>query len=448
MSPQKFPERRLSVSDGVAILVGTVVGSGIFSLPAVVAANAGDGTTFLMFWVAGGLVALVGALCYAELATTEADVGGEYSFLARGWGPSVAFLFAWARVAVVQTGAIALVGFLYGDYAQALLPLGPYGPSIHAALAVMALTALNMAGAVAGAGAQKAMVALLVLALLVLAGAGLALGGGGTVSPTPAAGRETVAGLAMVLVLLTYSGWNEAAYIAGELRDVRRSMLRVLLVGVGVVTLLYLAVNAAYLNVLGLEGLGKSSTPAADAAAAALGPGAGFAMSLVVLLAMLTTMNAAIFTGARATYALGRDFPRLGWLGRWGGQSGAPVTALLAQGAVSLALVAAGTAARDGVSAMVGYTSPVFWLFMLLVGLSLFRIRRQGVVPAFKVPFYPVTPALFCAVCAYMVYASVMHTGTGALVGLAVLALGLPLLLWVRAGEGRVPVPSGLRGRG
>lgn len=444
MAPVKLPERRLSVADGVAILVGTVVGSGIFSLPAVVAANAGDGTTFLLFWLAGGLVALVGALCYAELATTQADVGGEYSFLARGWGPSVAFLFAWARVAVVQTGAIALVGFLYGDYAQALLPLGPYGPSIHAALAILALTALNMAGATAGAGAQKAMVVLLVLGIGTLAVVGIAAGGDGA-TPPPAPGRETVAGLAMVLVLLTYSGWNEAAYIAGELRDVRRSMLRVLLVGVGVVTILYLAVNAAYLTVLGLDGLGKSSTPAADAAAAVLGPTAGFAMSLVVLLAMLTTMNAAIFTGARATYALGRDFPRLSWLGRWGGQSGAPVTALLAQGAVSLALVAAGTAARDGVSAMVGYTSPVFWLFMLLVGLSLFRIRRQGVVPAFKVPLYPVTPALFCAVCAYMVYASVIHTGTGALVGLAVLALGLPLLLWVRSGEG-APAPLGLGG--
>jgi len=440
------PERRLTALDGAALLVGTVVGVGIFKLPSLVARNSGDGTAFLLFWVVGALVALIGALCYAELATRDADSGGEYSFLARAFGAPVGFLFAWARLAVIQTGTIALVGFIFGDYAQAVLPLGPQGPALYALAAVCLLTVLNMRGAVPGARAQSVLTLLLTGSIVVLATAGLAgTGDGAEVAMTASADRPegpvpvTVAGLALVFVFYTYGGWNEAAYIAGELKDVRRTMVRVLLGGVLLIAALYLAINLAYLEVLGLHGLAASDAAGADLAAATLGGTAATVFAGVVALAALTTMNAAIFTGSRATYALGRDYPRLPLVGSWATRAdrGAPTGALAVQAAVSVVLILGGAFARDGLTAMVEYTAPVFWMFLLLIGVSIFVRRRQGGgagQAVFLVPLYPLTPLLFCAASAYMLYSSIAYTGRGALFGLLALAVGVPLLLWAQRG--------------
>lgn len=427
------PARRLTTLDGIALLVGTVVGVGIFRLPSLVAQNSGTEAAFLAFWVVGALVAIIGGLCYAELATRDADAGGEYSFLRHAFGPSVGFLFAWARLAVIQTGSIALVGFIFGDFAQALLPLGAQGPAIYALAAVALLTAVNMGGATLGARTQGVLTLVLALAVAILAVAGLALP---AEAPAPATGNGTVmvAGLAMVFVLYTFGGWNEAAYVAGEMRDVRRGMVRVFLIGIALVAALYLAINIAYLRVLGLDGLAASDAAGAALARATLGETAGMVVAGLVALATLTTMNAAIFTGSRATYALGRDFPRLPLIGQWGrGAEGrAPTGALIVQALIAMLLIVGGTMARDGLTAMVEYTAPVFWTFLLLVGIAVFLRRRQSAPPAFAVPLYPLTPLLFCAASAFMLYSSLAYTGTGALLGLAAVAIGVPLLAWAR----------------
>lgn len=442
------PARRLTTADGVALLVGTVVGVGIFKLPSLVAQNSGSDTAFLLFWLAGAVVALIGGLCYAELATRDADAGGEYSFLRHAFGPSAAFLFAWARLAVIQTGSIALVGFIFGDYAQALLPLGSQGPTIYALVAVAVLTAVNMGGATLGARTQAVLTVFLAISVTVLAIAGLGMEGD---PGAPAAGSTTtVAGLAMVFVLYTFGGWNEAAYVAGELKDVRRGMVRVFLIGIALVTLLYLAINVAYLRVLGLDRLAESSAAGADLATATLGGTAGLLVAGLVALATLTTMNAAIFTGSRATYALGRDYPRLPLIGQWGtaGMGRAPTGALLVQACISMILIIGGSLARDGLNAMVEYTAPVFWFFLLMVGISVFLRRRQSPPPLFAVPLYPLTPILFCAASAFMLYSSLAYTGRGALLGLAALALGVPLLAWAkRPAERGVTRPDIARSR-
>ncbi|WP_114395792.1 APC family permease [Oleisolibacter albus] len=430
------PAPGLSTWDGVVLLVGTVVGVGIFKAPALVAANAGSQSDFLLLWLAGGLVSLVGALVYAELASTLADVGGEYRFLTRAWGRPVGFLFAWTRLAVVQTGAIAAVAFVFGDYLHILLPGGPVGAALYAALAVLVLTAVNCAGAAAGTRAQGVLTGLLLLGILVLAAASLGTEAAATrLSAPPPSGSVTVAGAAMIFVLLTYGGWNEAAYLAGELRDVGRSMQRVLLLGLAAIVTLYVVMNAAYLHVLGLDGVARSDTVAATLAEATLGPRGGQAIALLVAAATLSTLNAALFTGARAAFALGRDYPRLSLLGRWDGRRGTPVGALLVQGGISLALVGLGALARDGFTAMVEFTAPAFWLFLLLTGLALFRFRQLRLPARFRVPLYPLTPALFCAACLFMLHASLVHTGWGALVGVAVLALGLPAYALVAHGR-------------
>jgi basic amino acid/polyamine antiporter, APA family len=426
------PKASLSVLDGVAMMVGIVVGIGIFKTPPLIASNVGSDWAFLGVWLLGGLVTLVGALCYAELAAANPNAGGEYHFLFRAYGRSVATLFAWARGTVVQTGAIAAVAFVFGDYAAQLLPLGPYGPATYAALAVVVLSGLNLVGTPQSARAQLALTVLTLAAVLVVIAAGLlytanAPAAGGAPAP---AGSDGALGLAMVFVLLTYGGWNEAAYLSAEVRDVGRNMVRVLVLGTLVLATLYILMALAYLHAFGLEGLRGSQAPAADLMRLAAGERGAVLLALTVCVAALSTLNGTIFTGARVYYALGRDLPVLRPLGVWDPRGLNPVKGILVQAAIALALVVFGAATRDGFQAMVDYTAPVFWLFMLLVGVSLFVLRRREPDRAlpFRVPLYPLTPILFCLTCVYLLYSSLAYTGVGALVGIAVLLAGTPLL--------------------
>lgn len=428
-SGDEAPRASLSVTDGVAMLVGVVVGTGIFKTPQMVAANVDTEIAFVAVWLLGGLATLVGALVYAELGSAYPSTGGEYAFLSRALGRNVGLLFAWARLTVIQTGAIALVAFVFGDYAQQVLPLGPWGPTLYAAAAIAAFTFVNLTGTPQGRGVQRLFSGLTVLAVLTVAILGFV--GGPAEAPPPSGPGGGAAGLAMVFILLTYGGWNEAAYISAELRDVRRAMVRVLVLGCGAVTLLYVVVNLAFLRALGLEGLRASDAVAADAMRALLGDGGAMVLAATICCAALSTLNATIFTGARLYYAIGRDLPGLARFDRWDARGNTPTNALLLQSGIALLLVGFGAATRGGFQAMVEYTAPVFWFFLLLVGVSLFVLRRRGEAAEgrFRVPLYPLTPLLFCLTCAYLLYASVTYAGTGSLVGVGVLALGLPLVL-------------------
>jgi basic amino acid/polyamine antiporter, APA family len=431
--PVRSSPGTLSHWDAVAIIVGIVVGVGIFRLPSLVAANVDSGGLFLALWVAGGLVSLAGALVYAELASAYPNTGGEYYFLTRAYGPSSGFLFAWARLTVMQTGAIALVAFVFGDFATQLVPLGPYSSSIYAATAVVVLTTLNVFGSWQGKWTQNLLSSLIVVGVLLAVGAGLAVAPPPPEAVTPEGGA--VVGAAMIFILLTYGGWNEAAYLSGEIRDPRRNMVRALLTGIGLITAIYLLVNYAYLRVLGLEGMRASQAVGADLLRATVGDAGAALLSIIVVVAALSTLNATIFTGARTNYALGRDFPLFGYLGRWKTRGETPANALLVQGAIALALVVLGTAGgRSGVEEMVDYTAPVFWFFFLLAGASLFVLRRRSpdAPRPFRVPLYPIVPLLFCGACLYMLYSSLAFTGRFAGVGVAVVLTGVPLLLLAR----------------
>jgi amino acid transporter len=427
------PRATLSVVDAAAMVVGIVIGIGIFKTPSLVAGSTDSEAVFLLLWVAGGAISLIGALCYAELAAAHPGAGGEYNFLTRAYGRAVGFLFAWGRMAVIQTGAIAAVAFVFGDYAAQLLPLGPWGPSIYAAAAIVALTWVNVRGTLSSRGVQLVFTTATVAAVAGVVIAGVA---SGAAPPPPAAATSAsgTIGLAMVFVLLTYGGWNEAAYLSGEVRNVQRNMIRLLLLGLGIIVAAYLLLNLAYLNVLGLAAMRGSQVVAADLMRVALGEGGAAVLSFAVVVAAVSTLNGTIFTGARTSYALGRDFALFGMLGRWDRATKTPTNALLVQGAVSLLLVLFGTLTRSGFTTMVEYTAPVFWLFFLLAGASLFvlRWRHKDRALPFRVPFYPLTPLLFCATCAYMLYASLAYTGIGALFGAAVLLAGVPLLVWRR----------------
>ncbi|WP_232539833.1 APC family permease [Azohydromonas aeria] len=448
------PRALLRLRDAVALTVGLVIGAGIFKAPALVASLAGGTGWMFAAWVLGGLLSLVGALCYAELATAYPNAGGDYHFLRRAWGRNVAFLFAWARMAVITTGSIALLGFVFGDYMQQLLPLGRHGAAWWAAAAVLALTLVNARGLRTGVAAQGWLTAIEVGALLLVVGAGLFLlvgdGGAPAAAPAPADGGAGAPapwslsgfGLAMVFVLLTYGGWNEAAYVSAEVRDRRRDMARALVLSITLITALYLLVVWAYWHGLGLAGMAGSQGIAADLLRVAFGDAGGTLVAIAVAVAALTSMNATLIVGARSTWAAGRDWPLLARLGRWDAARGTPPVALALQGGAALALVAVGSAAGSGFKAMVEFTAPVFWLFFLLTGLALFVLRRRepGVERPFRVPLYPLLPLLFCTTCAYMLWSSLSYVYSqqfggfnAAWIGVAVLLAGALLLPLLRA---------------
>ncbi|GAB6057731.1 APC family permease [Desulfonatronum parangueonense] len=440
-SPAETKQLRggLSVVDGVAVLVGVVIGIGIFGFPPLVAQHAGNVQIYMGLWLAGGLIMLLGALCYAELGSTYPHAGGEYHFLQRAWGSGVGVLFAWARGTVIQTGSIAAVGFIYGEYAQQLVPLGEWGAALHAAFAIVGLTALNIAGTREAKRVQILFTSMTVLALALVIGGGLLMSSPAMAEPIIGAGTTAALsgnpagalGMGMVFVLLTYGGWNETAYLSGELRDPQRSMSRVLLIGVAIVIFVYVLANLSYLHIFGLQGLRETHAVGAQMMHLIAGPMAAFLLSVMICIVALSTLNATILTGARVYYALGRDVPRLSVLGAWSERSETPVRALALQGVITLALVLFGAMTQDGIGTMVAYTAPVFWLFMLLTAMSVFVLRHRDPLRKrpFRVPMYPLTPVLFGATCIGLLWSSTLYAGPGAIVGLGVLAAGVPLLL-------------------
>ena len=424
------PRPTLSLADAVGIIVGIIIGAGIFKTPALVAGNV-DGTVMLVLaWMLGGVISLIGALCYAELASTYPDAGGDYHFLTRAFGQRLSFLFAWGRLTVIQTGSIALLAFVLGDYASAVVPLGSYSTPLYAALVVTALTALHIAGRPKTAFAQNLLTSFEILGVLLVAFVGLF---GPSAAPVAAGATSTSAGfgLVMVFVLLTYGGWNEASYVSAEVRDPGRNMVRALVISIVLITALYVVVNIGLVRGLGQAGLAASKAPAADLLQKMSGRATAVLVSVIVVISTLTSVNATIFTGARSAYAVGRDFRPFRLLGRWHGGRQAPVNALAVQAIIALLLIVVGTLTRRGFETMVEYTAPVFWTFILLAGIALFVLRRREPTRPrpFRVPFYPLTPIVFCATCAYLLYSSLVYTGFGALLGVAVVATGGIVLL-------------------
>jgi len=432
------PQAQLSVFDAVTIMVGLVVGIGIFRAPSIVAGSVDTEWMFIAVWVVGGLVTLIGALCYAELSAAHPHAGGEYHFLSRAYGRSVAMMFGWARCTVIQTGAIAGVAFMLGDYLTQVAPLGPHSSALYAAIAVILFTGVNVIGTAQGKNLQVAVTFIEIAAIAAIILFGLLGAPGDAGPPASHIPSETAAlGMAMIFVLLTYGGWNEAAYLTGELHDAPRNIVKVLALGTLILVVLYTLANLAMLKILGLEGLQGSDAVAADMMRRVAGPPGEILVTLAIVVAAVSTLNATIFTGARVFYAMGRDLAVMRWLGKWDGRGKAPVNGQLAQAALALALVGMGAATPNGFKAMVDYTAPVFWGFLLMVGLGLFILRRRhpGQKLPFRVPLYPLTPALFCLTCLYMLHASLRHTGASAWVGLAVLLAGLPILLLKRKND-------------
>ena len=433
--------RLLHPFSAVALIVGIVIGAGIFKTPSLVAAISGDAGWALVLWLAGALISIVGALCYAELCTAYPNAGGDYHFLHRAFGRNVSFIYGWSRAMIINTGSIALLAFVFGDYISTLLSLGAYSSVIWALLVVVLLTAVNLAGIHASSHMQNWLTVTEIIGLLavVLAGFWVDAPASGAVQWFAQAPAPTQWGLCLVFVLLTFGGWNEAAYISAELKGGPSTMVWVILASMLTLTVIYLLVNTALLLGLGVSGLSQSKTAASDLLGLAFGPLAQKALGLFVAIAALTSINATMFVGARTNFAVGNDWKALRKLGQWQLDIGSPKQALLLQALISIGLIALGTQEADGFSAMVEFTAPVFWGFLFLVGLALLWLRHtdKHTTRPFKVPLYPVLPLIFCAVCAWLTYSSVTYaiSQKAIHVSMGLIASGAVALLILRVRE-------------
>jgi APA family basic amino acid/polyamine antiporter len=351
------PRPVLSVFDVVMITVGIVIGAGIFKTPSLVAGLTGGVDWMLIAWVGGGALSLIGALCYAELASTFPNAGGDYYFLTRAYGRDISFFFGWARVMVITTGSIALLAYVFGDYMSRVASLGPWSAPIYAAGTVVALTVVNVIGLRESARTQNVLTILEVGGVVLVAVAGLLASPAAATAAAPAAatssGLPAMFGLAMVFVLLTYGGWNESAYVSAEVQGGPRAIVKSLVISIAVITVLYVLFVAAVLHGLGFEAMKASTAVGADVMQAAFGPLGAQVIGAIVGIATLTSINATMIVGARTNYALGRDWPLLRKMSAWHGDKGVPIPAFFVQAFVALALIAFGAFEKDGFSSMV-----------------------------------------------------------------------------------------------
>jgi len=446
-------KKSLRLRDGFSIIIGIVVGATIFRAPPLVFQGVTAPWQALLLWAGGGAISLIGALCYAELASTYLESGGDYVFLTRAFGRPVGFVFGWCHLTAVQPGTIGALAFVFADYALRLVPSVFDSGAGWAVCAVLTLSVLNLFGVEFGKGIQNALTVTKLAGLACVVVAGLLAPDVGRTSAVSAHGGSF--SLALVLVLYAYGGWNDAAFIAAEVQNPRRNIPRALIGGTLAVTIVYLAVNAAYLRGLGFDGVRSSTTPAADTVVAVWGQWGAGAVSVLVIVAVLGALNGVVFTGCRVYASLGADHRLFGWLGQWHQKLATPLRALVTQTAIALAMIAAvGTATGrswvdraalamglvappwerfgGGFDTLVSGAAPIFWLFFLLTGLSIFVLRAKG-QPAergFSVPLYPVTPVGFCLFCGYMLLTSVTYARELALLMSWPVLLGFPLY-WI-----------------
>ena len=313
---REAPAPTLSIFDATMITVGIVIGAGIFETPVLVASIAGSPGTMILAWVLGGVLSFIGALTYAELATTYPSAGGDYTFLTRAYGKNVSFLFAWARSTVICTGSIALLGFILGDYLSRLFPLGPHSSASYAAGSVVLLTAVNLIGLKGSSRMQNTLAIIEIGGVIAVAVAALTLGDGAAAATTAEIGESgsgtgTAAfGLAMVFVLLTYGGWNEAAYVSAEVRGGPRAVLRTLMLSIAIITAVYLLFVFGILHGLGFEALKSSQAVGVDVAERALGSVGAQIVGVLVAVSSLTSMNSTMIAGARSNYSVAHDWRR------------------------------------------------------------------------------------------------------------------------------------------
>ncbi|MEE3369552.1 MAG: amino acid permease [Planctomycetota bacterium] len=441
------PQRQLSLLDSTCIIVGIIIGSGIYELTPLIAGNVSSPAMLLGVWLFGGFVAFAGALCYAELATAYPRSGGDYVFLSRAYGSRFAFLFAWAEFWIVRPGNIGMISYVFGRYAQQIWPLKEIvreevAITGFACAAIVLLSAMNLWGVRAGTRTQNTLTVLKVLGLLGICVFGLLSVGlrpDGDMVSAPVSTPQTNFPMALLFVLFCFGGWNEMSYVAAEVRKPEANIVRALLLGTCSTLLIYLVVNLAFLKSMGLSGMTTSAAVATDVVRPRLGDYAAHAISLLICLTCLGAINGMLFTGSRIYYAVGTEHAWFSWLGRWHHRFGGPIRALLLQsfGTLALVITASVTTPGEGFETLFLFSAPVYWGFAIFVALSLFilRIRDPDPPQVHRVWLFPIPPLIFLGSACYLSYSGLTYAIAHeelrlSLWAVVILAIGVVLALW------------------
>jgi basic amino acid/polyamine antiporter, APA family len=427
--------RRLGPFDATMIVMGGIIGSGIFINPYVVARTLPSTLLILGVWAAGGAIALIGAFVYAELAALRPEVGGEYAYLRDAWHPAVAFLYGWAFLLVIQSGSMAAVAVAFANYANALA-----GTNVPAALlAVVTLTILtlvNCLGVRSGANTQTVLMLLKLLALLMLIGAGLTFSGGGqAILPEQGESGPPVLQFfgALTPVMFAYGGWQTASFMSGELRRPRRDLAIGLLAGVAGVIAVYLLVNWTYLGVLGPAGLAMTTTPASAVMRAAWGERGATLIAAGITISTLGILSQGMLTAPRLYFAMAEDRLFFRSVATVHPKTQVPVVAIALQGIVAVIIALSGTYEQ-----ILSYVVSVGFIFFGLTGAALFVFRRRQASEGFRTPGHPVTTAIFVAACLAIVIATFVRAPRDSAIGVAMVIAGLPAyLFWRRRAASR-----------
>jgi basic amino acid/polyamine antiporter, APA family len=420
--------RRLGVFDATMLVMGGIVGSGIFMNPSVVARQVHTPFLILGVWVAGGALALLGAFIWAELATRLPGAGGQYLYLREAYHPAVAFVYGWVLLLVTQTGGMAAVAVTFARYYREISGAS-WSDSAIAAAVLLGLTAVNCLGARAGSNVQSALMLLKMGAIAAMVVAGMALGGG-TIHPLPLVDRPVSLGLlravgaASIPVAFAYGGWQTATFVAGEMRNPGRDLSRGLVAGVTGVVVLYLAVNVVCLKVLGPDGLAATRTPATAVMRAAMGERGAWWIAMGIAISTLGFLSQGMLTAPRVYNAMARDGLFFASVGRLNPRTGAPVTAIVLQGIAATAIAFSGKYEQ-----ILNYEVSVdFIAFALAAGaLFLFRRQQRGDGPVYRAPGHPYTTALFVAACVGIVASTVVTDPLNSARGWGIMLTGVPV---------------------
>jgi APA family basic amino acid/polyamine antiporter len=431
------PRRQLGLFDATMLVMGGIVGAGIFANPSEVAHRVHTPFLILGVWVLGGLLAMCGAFIWAELATRlPGAAGGQYVYLREAFHPSVAFVYGWGLLLVTQTGGMAAVAVIFASYFRALTGVS-WNESAIAASALLTLVGINCFGARAGSNVQSALMLLKIAAIAALVIIGFAVGGHVPESPTPLVEKPfsldllKSIGAAMVPIAFAYGGWQTATFVAAEIRDPRRDLSRGLLLGVSGVVVLYLAVNLACLHVLGPAGLNATATPASDVIRKALGESGARWIALAITISALGFLSQSMLTAPRVYYAMARDGLFFASVGKLFGKSDAPVIAIVLQGSAAIIIACSGTYGE-----ILNFEVTVDFLFFGMTAAALFVLRRRRIGSGsviYRVPGHPFTTMLFVLSCAGIVVSAIIASPRNSAIALCIMLAGLPVYcFWSR----------------
>jgi len=412
------PRRQLTLFDSICIIMGVVIGAGIYESTTQVAGLVDSGWMLIAVWVGGGLITLAGALCYVELATAFPREGGDYVYLTRAFGRPVGFLFAWTEFWIVRPGSVGMMAFVFARFAHELVRDTPFSTGdmdrdfvLYAAGTIGLITGLNLFGVQAGKTTQNVLTVVKVVGLVGIVLVALLTPTTRVVADVDAPPVPPDFWLALMFVLFTYGGWNDLSYVAAEVRDPERNILRSLLVGVALITAVYLLVNFSLVHALGLTG--ASSKNVGVLLDLRFGSMGRRAIGVLVCVSSLGAINGTLFAGSRIYYAVGTEHRWFSWLGKWSGPLDSPVRSLLVQGATALLWVCAFGSA-EGFRQLLAFTSPVFWFFAILISISVFvlRVREPDVSRPHRIVLFPLTPIVFLLSCLFMFRAAVLYAAS------------------------------------